>query len=186
MAQSSPVVDDTNINAAQYNKLREDVLEVHCHDQVNLVEHGFLTEVTGFPIPGTYLTHAILNQHVQGEGMSTEPDNPGGEAGVHGLPFDAFILGTRQGAGIEFVIGRNITNAFNDGCQYCIPRISFGVVFTEPPKMIVCAWEVHDNRACAVSVDSVSEYDFQIRLLVTNYNEELATYFNWLAIGVTT
>jgi hypothetical protein len=185
MPNSAPVVDDTTATADAYNDLRKDIFEDHVHDENNLVDHGDLTE-TGGPIDGTYLTHTKLTKHVQGAGVSLDPDDPGGSAGVHGLPVDAFVMGTRKGAGYTWVLGRNFTDLHDWATQYCSSNISFGLTFTDDPYIVICSWQAPDNRACAIVLTDVDESDFNVRINVENTtgDEQKTVYFNWMAVGV--
>lgn len=95
---SSSVSDTDDALAAQYNNLRLDIFDQtggHDHDGTSSggkkVAHGDL--VDDIAIPNTYLKHTTLSKHVQAAGTSTDPDNPGGDKGVHGLAAGTFVAG---------------------------------------------------------------------------------------------
>jgi hypothetical protein len=97
----------------QYNRLWWDVWRTHWHNGYNgaTIEHGDLIETK--EIPGTWLTHAKLDQHVQGDGTSKYPDNPGGTKGVHGLNPFSHVLGIRtQGLLVQY--GADRSGPYND------------------------------------------------------------------------
>lgn len=184
MASSAPVVEDVTATAAQYNALREDVLEVHDHSEINVVDHGDLSEVGG-AIDGTYLTHGKLSKHVQGAGASLDPDDPGGSSGVHGLGADSFVLGTRDSAGKVFVVGTAATDDYIwPDIQTMIASIPFGVTFTDIPAIFICPWQVADNRACGWCLSYRHAAEFNVRFYVQDKREEATVHFTWIAYGV--
>ena len=97
---STTLSDGDAALASQYNNLRLDVFDAtsgHNHDGTSSggkkVGHSDLVD-DGY-IPNTYLTHAMLNKHVQGgSGTQENPDADGGDSGVHGLASGIKVAGS--------------------------------------------------------------------------------------------
>lgn len=95
---SSTISDTDTALASQYNNLRLDIFDqTSGHNHAGTASSGKKiahSNLTDGAIQSTYLTHGILNKHVQGDGTDPDPDDDGGESGVHGLGSGIKVAGS--------------------------------------------------------------------------------------------
>ena len=176
-----PVGYTGDITADQFNRLREDLFKIHDHSSGygNAVAHSDLTDEI---LPGTFLNHEYLNQHVQGSGTSSAPDNPGGSAGVHGLASTQYVLGIRPHQ-LLWQYGTGTTNRWDDLYQQR-GRGTFPVAYAEAPLVWCCS--ILDSTVATVYQRLPTSFAVRFRYYYSSayFSVETATDFNWIVTGV--
>jgi len=171
------------LTADQMNRLRDDLFKRHDHSsgKGGTITHSSVTDAA---IPGTYLSHSILNQHVQGTGTSGTPDNPGGDRGVHGLGSSTYVAGMTKG---QFVVqhGTGTTDRYNEDTEEQRGRGTFGTPYAEPPYVLVtCA--IGESATVTVYQRLTTSFAVKFRFMdgSTYQGSQQNIAFTWIAFGV--
>ena len=93
---SSDVATDWDITADQIRRALRDLRYNHNHDGTKGVEVDHSDYEDG-PIPNTYHDHHDLWIHMMGPSVTTFADSPGGDAGVHDLGSNYYLMGASGG-----------------------------------------------------------------------------------------
>ena len=168
---------------SQYNNLRADVLaHNHSTGEGGAVDHGDLTDGV---ISGTYLDHDHLNTHVQGAGTSADPDDPGGDQGVHGLPESGYVAGS-LGAQLVVQVGTGTTDSTSAITGSYVDQyedITFPTEYDSAPKVFIVTTEATSAR---IAVDDVATTGFRA-LLGFPFGDaatgQESCEFMWIAVG---
>jgi len=150
---STVLANGQQSDVTHYNNLRADLLTEHDHSagKGGTVSHGNLSDGA---ITGTYLTHEQLNKHVQGAGTSTEPDDPGGSQGVHGLPSTAYVMGC-VGAQLIMQHGTAVTDDTVVVSGEYVDQIynaTFPVAFGATPTVYITPQDSNSARIGATNI----------------------------------
>lgn len=191
--ESSPVATGQSVLALQYNNLRKDVLVNHTHTDAGgeggVISHEDLIDGA---LSGTGITHENIDRHITGDLPGVFADNPGGDAGVHGLAAIAYVAGVAglctqaknnpvslNEAQLVIVAGTFTTSGWSEE-----ETIDFGITFDVAPLVVCCPvssgktagdWFAHPK--------SVTETGFDVRLWCTDRMTPVPQV-NWIAIGV--
>ena len=192
---SSPVADGQVAQASQYNNLLHDLLYEHAHSGPGdgpPVEHGGCVDGDITDPANTYHTHLNLKVHMIGATGTEFVDDPGGKAGVHGLPDWADVMGSRNGQ-LVIQMGQANTDASTTQGDYEIQTlttaISFGDAFenvANNPKIFIT---VLDPMPAAVAIDSANYSNAGFKPLIwfpfpdSKSKAQYAASFLWVAIG---
>jgi hypothetical protein len=176
------------ITADQFNRLRDDLMKHHDHstDHGGQISHADLVDGV---IDGTYLSHALLNKHVQGAGIRPTPDNPGGAQGVHGLDGSgAYVAGiTKRQLMCQIGSGTTDKGGTADDELEQRGRGTFGLAFAEPPAVVLALNTV--GYAASTTVYQVLNTSFAVKFrFITGSTYSDGSQHNipfvWLALGV--
>lgn len=199
---SSTISDTDTAVASQYNNLRLDVFDTtggHDHDGTSSggkkVSHGDLLDDAA--IINTYLTHSMLNKHVQGTGTSSNPDAVGGDTGCHGLPASAKIAGSVASPAAQYCIqAGTATLSAGTGSPPTGSPPTKSVVFADSGAafstliavVVSHKGDIADDYQCnSLFVTAQSATGFTVKswagVPYTSWTFA-STEFNWVAIGV--
>ena len=187
-----PTIDSTLLadgqvaDITQYNNLRHDILNGHNHSAGfgAQVSHGDLGDGI---ISGTYLSHGRINQHIQGSGTESEPDDPGGSLGVHGLHSSVYVMGSyptqmtmQKGSGTTDNVTQIGSTDFYDRYE----DITFPTPFDSAPVVMVTC---NDSDSARTGVTNVTTAGFRALLgFQTGSKSEGGDWgaaFHWFAVG---
>ena len=172
---SSNVADGQTATAAQYNNLRDDVLNNHDHGSGGgiAINHGDCSDGT---ITGTYHNHANLRTHLMGTGESFD-DNPGGSQGVHGLISGQYVMGS---AGAQYIVAFG-----SDTLSGSTKTVSTGVSFGSIVNVHVTFRQDQtgdDHYPLEVWVDSENAGAGTFKVNVTQTSFDNAQFY-WMCVG---
>jgi hypothetical protein len=188
MPYSTNVADGDDTLASQYNNLRKDIYDtIDGHDHGGTatsgkkVAHGDLVDDAA--IQNTYLTHAKITKHVQGTGTSSDPDDPGGSQGVHGLASSCYVMGSPTGQQV-IQWGQDTFNSQSPG-NWGAKDVTFPTTFSSTPIVFLTFAQARvdgsDGQGGILYVeDSVTATGFTA---VTKLEPFRTAKFNWMAIG---
>jgi len=179
--KSSRVAEGQVATAAQYNNLRADLLDSTGHDHSTgyggEVNHGDLGDGVIITPTNTYVSHAKLNKHVQGDGASADPDATGGNKGVHGLHADVYVAGSASSQ--KVVQTGNGTTTGLSGTEQTM-WVDFPVHFSSFPKVFVVS---RDKAPLASGVRNVQPHGFTAAFYRADMSETDYITFDWIAVG---
>ena len=184
--ESSKVAAGDTILAADYNKLRNDLLENHDHSagQGGTPDHKDLTE-TG-DMSGMGHRHEDLDVHLVGGGPGPNSiDSPGGDMGVHGLASSAYVAGS---------MGKTTSGSYTakqlviqcgyqawDTTQYGTKNVTFGGGgFSAVPHVVVSPYKGAPGISEALSLAIKGVYTTWFAVMNTSFTID---GFYWIAIG---
>ena len=194
---SSPVAAGQDVLAIQYNNLRKDLVDNHTHTDAGgeggVISHGDLTDGA---VGGTGITHENIDKHITGDLPGVFADDPGGNAGVHGLVASAYIAGVAgtvaqaQGdpAGPTLTAGQLVIVAgtFTLTTWSEEETIDFGITFSTAPIVVCCpmtASKTAGDWFAHPELGEITTTDFKVRLWCTD-RVTVVPQVSWIAIGV--
>lgn len=182
---STVLANGQQSDITHYNNLRSDLLTEHDHStgKGGTVSHGDLSDGV---ISGTYTDHDAINTHVQGTGTSSDPDDPGGSQGVHGLPSTAYVMGClssqlvmQSGTGTTdstLVVDGSYVDQYED--------ITFPAAFSGTPKVFVMS---NDSNSARIGATSITTSGFRALIgfpFGSKATSQYSAQFMWIAVGV--
>jgi len=184
--ESGKVAAGDTILAADYNKLRNDLLVNHDHSsgQGGTPDHKDLTETD--EMSGMGHMHEDIDSHLLGGGAGPNAiDNPGGTAGVHGLATSGYVAG---------VMGYKYNTSFTaaqmvmqcgyqtwDTTQYGSKTVTFGGGgFSAVPYVVAVPYKGSplNSETMSLAITAVGTTSFTVKNTFHIING-----FYWIAMG---
>jgi len=185
--ESGKVATGDTIQAADFNKLRNDLLANHTHTsgEGGTVDHADLTE-TG-DMSGMGHRHEDIESHLLGGGAGPNAiDNPGGSQGIHGLASTVYAAGAQgrkfdaSWTASQLVIqGGYVT--WSPTADYGTKSVTFGDSgFDTLASVVVTPYYpgVADTHSPVLAITAASSTGFSVKSV--SYTP---TGFYWIAIG---
>ena len=170
--ESGKVATGDTIQAADYNKLRNDLLDNHTHEsgQGGTVDHKDLTETDD--MSGMGHRHDDIDVHLLGSGPGANSiDNPGGNQGVHGLAASSYVAGALNN---QWIIDAGTSSGQTN------VQVSFTTAFDSAPYVTVAILASSGTPGdMGVRVHDVSASGFY-------WTASTSITLNWIAVGTKT